>query len=317
MAVHKKTFRNFLEYLPILLVVSVASLMPFRMRNKMFAALGGFLVCRIPMARKRVLNGLNLVFPDMPQTEKMQLCKNIGRHAGQGWSEVLFNARYKNHLDLLRVSGPGLEVVKQAKAQGKGAIMFSAHFGQFDAARHYLKSQGMETGGIYRESNNPWYDPYFLHGLQDAGRPIYGRDMTGRKKMIKHLRNGGFLAIMVDQKFQDGELLPFLGHDALTSIAPAQLALRYKLDLVPVFSIRDKNGFNINILFEDPIEHTDAITMTRQMNDRLSAQILKHPEQWYWLHQRWNDTFLYDLIRANKVETVSKGAKVLSPNQKQ
>ena len=283
----------------------------------MFAALGGFLVCRIPMARKRVLKGLDLVFPDMPQVEKLRLCKNIGQQVGRGWSEILFNSRYKNHLDLLRPSGPGIEVLKQAKAQGKGAIMFSAHFGQFDAARHYLKSQGMETGAVYRESNNPWYDPYFLHGLEDAGHPIVGRDTSGRKKMIKHLRNGGFFAMLVDQKFQDGELVPFLGHQALTSIAPAQLALRYKLDLIPIFCVRDKNGFNIDILFEDPIEHTDALTMTRQMNDRLSAQILKHPDQWYWLHQRWDDTFLYEQIRAQKSKTVPKDTNTLSPEREQ
>ncbi len=269
------------------------------------------------MARKRVLKGLNLVFPDMPQVEKMRLCKKVGQQVGRGWSEILFNARYKNHLDLLRPSGPGIEVLKRAKAQGKGAIMFSAHFGQFDAARHYLKSQGMETGAVYRESNNPWYDPYFLHGLEDAGHPIVGRDTAGRMKMIRHLRTGGFFAMLVDQKFQDGELVPFLGHEALTSIAPAQLALRYKLDLIPIFCVRDENGFNIDILFEDPIEHTDALTMTRQMNDRLSAHILKHPDQWYWLHQRWDDTFLYECIRAHKAKTMSKDTKTLSPDQKQ
>jgi KDO2-lipid IV(A) lauroyltransferase len=311
MADRKKTIRNFLEYLPIFLVVSLASLMTYRMRNKMFAALGGFLVCNLPSARKRVLNGLTRVFPDMSQTEKMRLCKKIGQQVGRGWSEILFNARYKNHLDLLRPSGPGLEVLRQAKANGKGAIMFSGHFGQFDAARHYLKSQGMETGAVYRESNNPWYDPYFLHGLEDAGHPIVGRDTPGRIKMVKHLRRGGFFAMLVDQKFQDGELLPFLGHDALTSIAPAQLALRYKLDLVPIFCIRDENGFNIDIIFEEPIEHTDAITMTRAMNDRLSEQILKHPDQWYWLHQRWNDTYLYDAYKIRRAETVLKNKTTL------
>jgi len=317
MSNRKKTIRNFLEYVPVFLVISLASLISFRMRNKMFSALGGFLITKVPVARKRVLNGLNRVYPDMPQKEKMRLCKKIGQQTARGWSEVIFNARYKNHLDLLRPSGPGLEIMRKAKAQGKGAIMFSAHFGPFDAARYYLKSQGLETGGVYRESNNPWYDPYFLYGLEDAGRPIVGRDTAGRMKMVRHLRNGGFFAMLVDQKFQDGELLPFLGHEALTSTGPAQLALRYNLDLIPVFSLRDKNGFNIDLLYGNPVKHTDAITMTREMNDRISEQILKNPDQWHWLHQRWNDTFLYEALRAAKAETVAQKSNTLSPKAKQ
>ncbi len=290
-----KTFKNFIEFLPMLLTTTVARILPYKLRNHFFAKTGGFIISKVPSLRKRVLDGLNRVYPDMNDNEKIELCKSIGQQVGRSWSEILFNATYKNQLPLFQAKEPnaGLAILKDAQEKGKGVILFSGHFGQFDAVRHYLKSKGMETGAVYRENNNPWYDPYFLHGLEEAGKPIMGRDASGRMKMVKHLRKGGFLAMLVDQKFQGGDLIPFLGHNALTSTVPAQLALRYDLPLIPAFGIRAKNGFNIDIEFGDPIEHSDAITMTRQMNDCLSAKILEHPDQWYWLHQRWKDIDLY------------------------
>ena len=140
--------------------------------------------------------------------------------------------------------------------------------------------------------------------LDAAGQPVVGRDAVGRIKIVRHLRKGGFFGMLVDQKFQKGEILPFLGHDALTSTIPAQQALRYDLALVPFFGVRRENGFDIDIRTEDPIEHSDANTMTRQMNDRICAQILKHPDQWYWLHQRRNDVDVYQSNNSKAVSTI-------------
>jgi KDO2-lipid IV(A) lauroyltransferase len=107
--------------------------------------------------------------------------------------------------------------------------------------------------------------------------------------MIRHLKKGGFFALLVDQKYNSGEPLEFLGQDAKTTTAPAEMALRYNLPLVPVFAIRQPNKRNISIKYEEPIVHSDVITMTNQINDRISNRIKENPEQWYWLHNRWNE----------------------------
>ena len=93
----------------------------------------------------------------------------------------------------------------------------------------------------------------------------------------------------MDQKYNSGEPLEFLGQDAKTTTAPAEMALRYNLPLVPVFAIRQPNKRNISIKYEEPIVHSDVITMTNQINDRISNRIKENPEQWYWLHNRWNE----------------------------
>ena len=297
---NKKTFTRFIQYIPIWIGLHIGRLMPFKMRGAFFAWLGGSLIPLVPGSRKRILNGLKRVYPDMAEQDALILCKKIGQNGGRTISEILFNASYKKHLDLFDAKGPGIDILHKAKAEGTGAIIVSAHFGQWEAIRHYLKSQDMETGAVYRENSNPWYEEHFLEGIRQGGAPIVAKSSSGSLKMVKHLRKGGFFALLVDQKFQSGHVIPFLGIDALTPTAAAELALRYKLPLVPAFGTRDDNGLNIHVEFEEPIEHTDALTMTREVNDRISARIMDKPEQWYWLHKRWEDVFLYDLIHGKK-----------------
>ena len=296
----KKKLARFLEFIPIWLGIILGRLMPFRMRGALFAAAGGFFVPMVPVSRKRVLDGLKRVFPEMEEKEARILCKRIGRNIGRTMSEILFNASFKQQIELFDAKGIGLEALHKAKAEGKGAIIVSAHFGQWEAIRHYLQASGMETGAVYRENSNPWFERHWLTGIKLGGEPIVAKGPSGNMKMIRHLRKGGFFALLVDQKFQQGHLIPFLGIDALTSTSAAELALRYDLPLVPAFGTRDDNELNIHVEFEAPIKPSDALTMTHELNDRISARIMDKPEQWYWLHKRWEHTFLYKKMRGDK-----------------
>jgi adenosylhomocysteinase len=93
---------------------------------------------------------------------------------------------------------------------------------------------------------------------------------------------------LLDEKVAQGTRIPFLGLDALTSLSAAQLALKYNIPLIPAYGTRidDKNEFKVE--FEDPIPHTDSLTMTRVFNDSLSRRIITNPEQWYWMLRRWD-----------------------------
>ncbi|MEH6360066.1 MAG: lysophospholipid acyltransferase family protein [Amylibacter sp.] len=289
----RKKLTQFLEFIPIWLGIILGRLMPFRMRGALFAAAGGFFVPMVPVSRKRVMDGLMRVFPEMEEKEARVLCKRIGRNIGRTMSEILFNASFKQQTELFDAKGIGLDALRKAKAEGKGAIIVSAHFGQWEAIRHYLHASGMETGAVYRENSNPLFERHWLTGIKLGGEPIVAKSPSGNMKMIRHLRKGGFFALLVDQKFQQGHIIPFLGIDALTATSAAELALRYDLPLVPAFGTRDENELNIHVEFEAPIKPSDALTMTRELNDRISARIMDMPEQWYWLHKRWDHVFLY------------------------
>ena len=63
----------------------------------------------------------------------------------------------------------GFKTLKEAKSNGQGAIIVSAHFGQWEAIRHHLADNNMETGAVYRKNNNPFYERLFLKSIKHGG----------------------------------------------------------------------------------------------------------------------------------------------------
>ena len=105
--------------------------------------------------------------------------------------------------------------------------------------------------------------------------------------MIRHLRSGGRVAILADQHLDEGASLPLLGRPSMTTLSPAQLALRHKALLVPVWAVRKDAVPSVEIIIEAPIDHSSAEQMMTEFNARLDAQVRAHPEQWLWAHRRW------------------------------
>jgi KDO2-lipid IV(A) lauroyltransferase len=84
----------------------------------------------------------------------------------------------------------------------------------------------------------------------------------------------------------DGAVLQFFGQDALTSLSPAEMALRYNALIVPTYGIRRNDG-GFDLLIEAPIPHSTAEAMTQALNDSLETQVRAHMDQWLWTHRRW------------------------------
>jgi len=223
----------------------------------------------------------------MPPAERMDLCRRIGRNMGQTLFEIYHCAEFQTLEDRFTTSGPGLAALEEARAQGKGAIIVSGHFGQWEAIRAVLKARGMETGAVYRPQSNRHYQRRLLAGIEAGGKPILPTGRHGTKALVSHLRSGGFIAILLDEKSRDGIWMPFLGHEALTSVAAARLALKYDLPMVPAFGTRVGKTSHFTVEFEAPIAHSDSLTMTQEFNDGLSARIIENPDQWYWMLRRW------------------------------
>jgi KDO2-lipid IV(A) lauroyltransferase len=224
----------------------------------------------------------------MSRSERAALRRNMGRNMGQTLFEIYHCAEFQTRLDRFEVSGPGLAALEEARAAGKGAIIVSGHFGQWEAVRAVLKARGMESGAVYKPQTNPHYQRRLLAGIEAGGKPILATGRVGTKALVKHLCNGGIISILLDEKYTEGVRMPFLGLPAMTSLSAAQLALKYGLPMVPAYGTRVGDGSRFDVTFEAAIPHTDADTMTQAFNDSLSARILADPAQWYWLLRRWD-----------------------------
>ena len=275
------------RYIPLLSALSISRGRAFDRRSRALGVLVGLVVRYFPIARRRVDRELRRVYPDMPRSERMVLCHKMGRNMGRTLFEILHCAEFQTLHERNIVSGPGFATLKQAHAVGKGAIIVSGHFGQWEAIRSTLKARGMETGAVYRPQTNRHYERRLFAGIEAGGKPILATGKIGTRALVRHIRKGGFIAILLDEKYTDGARLPFLGHPALTSLAAAQLALKYDLPMVPAFGTRTGDGTQFNVEFDAAIAPSDSLTMTQTFNDNLSDRILNDPDQWYWMLHRW------------------------------
>ena len=281
-------FRHGIEYALVRVFLGVLKVFPFKSRVKYGGAFLGTLIANVKTSRQRIENNLRKIYPDMTPDEIRQITKTVGGNFGRSFVEILNNDISQKFPELRHASGPGLQVLRDAAAAGTGAIIVSGHYGQWDGARHYLKSEGMEVGAIYRPSSNHYFDRIFVPQIEHAGKPAFPSGRRGTTEMVRHVRAGGMVAILLDQRFGKGEALDFMGQPALTSTAAASIALKYDLPMIPVYGTRRDGSLDVDIVFEAPIAHTDATTMTQAANDSLTAQVRRNPGQWYWLHKRWS-----------------------------
>ena len=283
-----KSVLHHARYLPLWTALTVLRWRTFELRSRGLGTTLGAIVRWFPPARRRFDREVKRVFPDMKRGDRTRLGQNMGRHMGRTLFEIYHDAEFQTQHHKFSVSGPGLAALKKASAAGKGAIIVSGHFGQWEAVRAAVKMNGMESGAVYRPHKNRHYERRIFAGIEAGGKPILATGRVGTKALVRHVRGGGIISILLDEKYAEGVRIPFLGHDAFTSLSAAQLALKYDLPMIPAYGIRIDDGNAFQVEFEAPIPHTDAITMTRAFNDSLSVRILANPDQWYWMLRRWD-----------------------------
>ena len=106
-------------------------------------------------------------------------------------------------------------------------------------------------------------------------------------EMVRFLKAGGTVAVLIDQHMHKGEPLTFMGQVAQTALSAAELALKYDALLVPCYGIRRADGLSFDMIFEEPLPHTTALEMTQALNDSLEVRVRENVDQWLWIHRRW------------------------------
>lgn len=283
-----KSVLHHARYFPLWSALTVFRWRSFDRRSRGLGATFKTVMRWFPPARNRFDREAKRVFPNMKRGARAKLGQDMGWHMGRTLFEIYHDAEFQTQHHKFKASGPGLVALKEAQAAGKGVVIVSGHFGQWEAVRAVIKMHGLESGAVYRQHKNRHYERRIRAGIEAGGKPILATGHVGTRALVRHLRDGGIISILLDEKYSEGVRIPFLGHDALTSLSAAQLALKYDLLMIPAFGTRIDDGNAFRVEFEAPIPHTDSITMTHVFNNSLSARIMANPEQWYWMLRRWD-----------------------------
>jgi Kdo2-lipid IVA lauroyltransferase/acyltransferase len=195
------------------------------------------------------------------------------------------------------VSTAGVEAYDRAVAAGQGAIVATAHLGNWDLAACAQALAGRKLTLLSRSLTNRGLDQYWMERRGGLGLEIV-EENTRLEALAAVVRRGGTLVLLIDQATppeQGGVPLDFLGRPAWTTRLPALLALRTGAPLFPVF-VDSAAGRHV-VRVEEPVRPPEgegtvadrALAMTRALNARLEARVRAAPEQWLWLHRRWKE----------------------------
>lgn len=301
---------DFLSNLPLRLLHLLTRPLSARARYTVNAWFGRRLLLNLPRISRRVDENLRLIFPQMPAAERARILRDYAGNAANTILELRHSAAMLTDRSRYDVEGEaGLAALDRARAEGRGALIVSGHFGQWEAIRAVLKARGMETGAIFRPHNNMFFNRDMVPHFEAFGKPIFPKGPQGMRALIRHVSQGGFAAVLLDQKTWDGEVLDFLGQPATTATGIAEMALRYDLPLVPAYGIRLPCHTRFRVVFEAPVSGDDARAVTQALNDSLAARVREAPAQWHWAHRRWDAVTREDLKARAEAAEVSAGTQ--------
>ncbi len=258
--------------------------LPYEARIQRARKIAQRLLSLAPDQKKRVTANLNLIFPDMSDTWKLEMRNACFANIGQSLMEHMHMSDFADRIGNLNISGPGMNAVDAET----GAILVSGHFGQWEAVRlAWRHLMNRDCAFFFRPNNNGFYDRHWQSYLRKAGEPIIAKGSEGKAIMHQHLRQNGALLMVIDQRMQKADRFDFMGHPAKTATTAADLALEYNMPLIPAYGIRRKNLIDYDVVFEEPITPTTPSQMTKALNASLGERVFEHPEQYLWTHWRW------------------------------
>ena len=260
--------------------------LPFDARRALAAALMTHAVAPVAGFRRRIRENLALVRPDLPPAEVARLERDVPRAIGRTLAELYSGPEFVSRVAREQLQGAGVAALEEAHRAGRPVLLVTGHLGNYDAIRGGLISRGYRVGGLYRPMDNAFFNEHYVAAISRIGTPLFPRGRKGLADMVRFLKGGGMVGVVLDQSMGDGALLHFFGQEALTALSPAEMALRYDALVVPTYGIRRADG-GFDMVIEAPIPHSDPETMTQALNDSLEAQVRAHMDQWLWTHRRW------------------------------
>ncbi len=248
----------------------------------------------LPVSRVADAN-LRLALPELDAPARARVVRGVWDNLGRTIGELA-------NLDRLRRSaeGPGWEIAGEAPVQaivaaGGPAVIVSGHLANWELLTPVGAQCGLRVGGFYRAAGNPYVDRIIgaYRSRAMPGVPLFAKGAAGGRAAFAHLKSGGVLGILADQKLNDGIAATLFGHRAMTAQAAATFALRFRCPLLPAYVVR-LGPARLRIVVEPPLtlpdsgdRDADILALTEAINRRLESWVRERPESWLWLHLRW------------------------------
>ena len=282
-----------LEYGLLCAVFALASILPEKWIAKAGRGMGHFIFRHVGLRRDVVFDNLSQAFPERDVISLWDLAERIYGNLGATLFGFFTLPRLTPARVRTRVRLENTAYLDALRADGKGALLMTGHFGNWELLGAAMTAYGYRAKYLVRTQSNPWVDKLQNKIRERGGLGVIRADASVRQ-LIRHIRDGGYVGVLPDVNAgEDGIFVEFLGRTASTPRGLAYFAYKLKCPIIPVFLIRQADGTHVARLHEpihpDPAwdEDTALLELTRAYTDVLSTVIREHPDHYFWIHRRW------------------------------
>jgi KDO2-lipid IV(A) lauroyltransferase len=286
-----KVVKYFFQALIVYLFFIIIKIIGLTLSRKIFSFLFNKVGPTIK-SEQTINNNLEKFLGPFNENIKQNIKFKMWTNYGKTFVEYLYLKKFKymnHHIEI-----KGGQILNKIIRKNKPVIFVSGHFANFELMSMELTKKNINLATIYRPLNN-----FFLNPFMEYLRKKYicpnqiKKGLPGVKDSIKYIKNNFSIALMVDQRVSEGKKLPFFEHMALTTTLPAQLALKFNIDIVPIYIARKiDNNFQMEVyepikVFNDSDAETNKLNISIKLNKILEQMISRDPGQWIWTHNRW------------------------------
>lgn len=289
-----KIIKYFIEFVSIISLFSIFRLLGLKNASNLGALLGTYIG---PLFRSKSITKKNIKIgiKNISEEEIENIINGMWSNIGRTLSEYVFLYKFKRDNEKANyIKVNGLQYLEQIKKSKEPVIFYSGHFGNIELIKMQLTTNNIKYAALHRPVNNFFLEPVKSYlRLKYVCKNYISKGRMNVREIVKKIKDGYSIAIMVDQRISEGPRIPFFNKNAHTTTIPAQLALKYNCKLVPIY-IERKEGTFFEITIHEPykVKNTgntkqDIYDETLKINQTIEKMILQKPSQWLWSHNRW------------------------------
>jgi len=238
--------------------------------------------------REIALRNLSSSFPGRSSGEIRKIARLCYRNIGMNIAEFgRFSSLTRSEL-MRMVRLEGRENLDRALSLGKGVLLLTAHFGNWELLGAALAAHGYKVNAIVRELRVKRLDR-IVNSLRSAvGFRPFPRE-RGLKSALLSLKRNQILALLADiDTRSEGVFVDFFGRPAYTPVGPVLISMKTGAPIVPAFIARE--GKRHRIFIGEPVRPTgDVRADTQRLTGMVEGFIRRYPHQWIWMHRRWRE----------------------------
>ncbi|MEN8223518.1 MAG: lysophospholipid acyltransferase family protein [Acidobacteriota bacterium] len=242
-----------------------------------------------------VKSNLKIAFPDLSDKDRLSLKKKILKHFSSIFVDIIYLFGGKNPDKVVgELKVEGIENIRNVLKKGKGAILFSAHFGNWELIPFILfRELGFRVSSIARRMDNP-----LTEQIVKKFRAFMGSDMIYKegslRKIIRVTEENGLIYLLIDQNTitREGVPVTFFGREVIAVTTVSQLYLKKGIPIIPLFLTYQKDSIVLKIgeeiSFKQSSDHNkDLRELTQKCMSLIENIIREFPDHWFWFHDRW------------------------------